>query len=263
MFLSSIAIRKRLAADNPQAYGPDLASSYNNLAILYSDIQRFKESEEMYQSAITILERLAGDEPKLHLKKMAEMYYWLGRSKVSNNKYPEAIIQFERSLKFCKDIMKDETDESMYYYMYMDNLSRLYSLYGNDKCYEMAYAYNAELLLALQTKYEEDKDRWRTNYNEALIDHSFSANLLGKFKEGEQLSLKALKVDSTVHFAYANFAAALLFQGKVKEAEKVYSEYKGEFKDKMLSEFAEFERLGIIPEERKGDVDRIKAMLKE
>ena len=64
MYLSSIAIRKRLAADNPQAYGPDLASSYYNLANLYSDIQRFKESEEMYQSAITILERLQNKEEK-------------------------------------------------------------------------------------------------------------------------------------------------------------------------------------------------------
>ena len=263
VYLSAISILGRLAADYPKADASVLATSYKNLANLYYATHRFVESEEMYHAAMVIFERLAGDDTQIYQKQLAEIYHWFGRSKESNNKYSEAIIQFERSLKFCKDIMKDETDESMYYYMYMDNLSRLYSLYGNDKCYEMAYAYNAELLLALQTKYEEDKDRWRISYNEALINHSFCANLLGKFKEGEQLSLKALKVDSTVHFAYANFAAALLFQGKVKEAEKVYSEYKGEFKDEMLSDFAEFERLEIIPEERKAEVDRIKAMLKE
>lgn len=31
----------------------------------------------------------------------------------------------------------------------------------------------------------------------------------------------------------------------------------------MLDDFAEFERLGVIPEERKKDVERIKAVLKE
>ena len=263
MFLSAIAIRKRLAADNPKTYELDLASSYINMASLYYTTLCFKESEDMFLAAMAIFERLAGENPQLYQKQLAEIYHWVGRSKKSNNNYHDAIILFERSLKFCKGIMEEENDESMCYYMYMINLSMLVSLYINDKCYEMAYAYNAELLLALQTKYEEDKDRWRTNYNEALIDHSFSANLLGKFKEGEQLSLKALKVDSTVHFAYANFAASLLFQGKVKEAEKVYREYKGEFKDEMLSDFAEFERLEIIPEERKAEVDRIKAMLKE
>ena len=75
--------------------------------------------------------------------------------------------------------------------------------------------------------------------------------------------MEAIKVDSTQHIAYANLAAALLFQGKVEEAEKLYRQYKAEFKDGFLDDFAEFERLNVIPEERKKDVERIKAMLRE
>ena len=75
--------------------------------------------------------------------------------------------------------------------------------------------------------------------------------------------MEALKVDSTQHMAYTKLAAALLFQGKVNEAEKLYRQYKSEFKDNYLDDFAEFERLGIIPKERKKDVERIKAMLNE
>ena len=75
--------------------------------------------------------------------------------------------------------------------------------------------------------------------------------------------MEVLKVDSTQHMAYTNLAAALLFQGKVEEAEKLYRQYKAEFKDGFLDDFDEYERVGVIPEERKKDVERIKAMLNE
>ena len=70
-------------------------------------------------------------------------------------------------------------------------------------------------------------------------------------------------MNSTNHIAYSNLAAALLFQGRVEEAENLYRQYKAEFKEGCLDDFAEFERLNVIPEERKKDVERIKAMLKE
>ena len=262
MHLSAIAILERLVVDNPQAYESDLANLYIELADFYDATHRFKESEKLYHAAIVIFERLAGDAPQLYQKQLAEIYHRLDSSKVSNNEYHEETILLERSLKLCEGIMKEETNEFICN-MYMANLLILVGRYNNDKDYEKAYTYNAELLLMQQAYYEDDNEECRINYNASLINQSWHANLLGKFKEGEQFSLEALKVAPTEHLAYTNLAAALLFQGKVKEAEKVYSEYKGEFKDEMLSDFAEFERLGIIPEERKGDVDRIKAMLKE
>ena len=45
---------------NPQAYELDLADSYYNLANLYSDTQRFQESEEMYKSALACAGSLLG-----------------------------------------------------------------------------------------------------------------------------------------------------------------------------------------------------------
>ena len=58
MYKAALEIRKRLAEANPQAYEPDLADSYNNLAILYRDTQRLAESEEMYNAAAAICARL-------------------------------------------------------------------------------------------------------------------------------------------------------------------------------------------------------------
>lgn len=58
MYKSAIAIREHLAEDDLQVYGPALARSYNNLAILYNETQRLAESEEMYNVAAAIRERL-------------------------------------------------------------------------------------------------------------------------------------------------------------------------------------------------------------
>ena len=115
----------------------------------------------------------------------------------------------------------------------------------------------------MNAMYKEDTEGWKTSYSNQLVSQSFYANLLGKYKEGEQYSLEAIKVDSTQHMAYTNLAAALLFQGKVEDAENLYRQYKAKFKEVFLDDLAEYERLNVIPEERKKDVERIKAMLKE
>ena len=144
--------------------------------------------------------------------------------------------------------------ESLYY---------LSLISANEKDYASAYTYNEELLPLMNTMYQKETEGWKTSYSGQLVNQSFDANLLGKFKEGEQYSLETIKVDSTQHIAYINLAAALLFQGKLEEAENLYRQYKAEFKEGFLDDFAEFERLNVIPEERKKDVERIKAMLKE
>ena len=99
--------------------------------------------------------------------------------------------------------------------------------------------------------YQKDKKGWKASYSSQMVSQSFYANLLGKFKEGEQYSLEAIKVDSTQHIAYTNLAAALLFQGKVEDAENLYRQYKAEFKESFLDDFAEYERLNVIREVRR------------
>ena len=86
---------------------------------------------------------------------------------------------------------------------------------------------------------------------------------MGKFEVGELHSLEALKVDSTQHIAYTNLAAAYLLQGKYQAAEKLYSQYKNEFKEGFLSDFEEFAKANVIPTERMADVEKIKKILNE
>ena len=259
MYKVALEIRKRLADANPQAYDPDLADSYNNLAILYSDTQRYAESEQMYKAAIDLDERLYEGVPQLYQSRLAADYHLYGMAMLNNNKHHDAIAPFERSLKLCKDLMNEETGKLLY----VENLAYLVDLYSNDKDYATAYTYNKELLPLLKANYREDADQLKNNYNGKLITQSFCANVLGKFEEGELHSLEALKVDSTQLLAYTNLAAAYLLQGKYQAAEKLYRQYKSEFKEELLTDLDELAKAGVIPIERIADVEKIKKMLNE
>ena len=259
MYKACLNIFERLAKDNPQIYESDLAILYQNLGSNYQEEQRFEESEAMYLSCIKIYFQLYKKNPSSYRKTLGDCYYWLGKTMIENNKSHDAIDVFEKSLRLTKEMISDEEDSLSY----AINLMQLTDLYGAEKKYETAYNYNTELLVLLKNYYFAEHVNYKNDYSHTLINHSFYANLLGKFKEGEEYSLEALQVDSTKHIAYTNLAAALLFQGKIEEAEKIYRQYKSEFKDGFLGDFAEYERLQVIPKEYMADVERIKAMLKE
>ena len=259
MHKAALEIYKRLADANPQAYEPNLADSYINLANLYSDTQCYAESEQMYKTAITIYERLYEGAPQQYQSNLAVGCYWYGKAMINNNKHHDAIGPFERSLKLCKNMMNDEDGKGLY----TSNLACLIGLYSNDKDYATAYSYNKELLPLLKANYEGNAATWKSEYCGKLILQSFCANVLGKFEEGELHSLEALKVDSTQHLAYTNLAAAYLLQGKYQDAEKLYRQYKNEFKEGLLTDLDELAKAGVIPSERMADVEKIKKMLNE
>ena len=52
-------------------------------------------------------------------------------------------------------------------------------------------------------------------------------------------------------------------QGKYDEAERLYLLYKNELRDVFLDDFIKFEEIGIIPEEYREDVEKIKRILNE
>ena len=259
MYKDALDIFKRLTEFNPQAYEPDLAATYYNLANLYSKTQRYDESEQMHKATIAIYERLYEGAPQQYQSRLAKGYFDYGMAMLNNNKSNEAIEPVERSLKLCKDMMNDKPNKALY----AANLSCLVGLHNTNKDYATAYTYNKELLPLLKDNYSEEAVKWKVVYSGQLLSQSFYANVLGKFEEGELHSLEALKVDSTQHLAYTNLAAAYLLQGKYQAAEKLYRQYKSELKEGFLSDFDELAKAGVIPAERKADVEKIKKMLNE
>lgn len=259
MYKSSLKIYECLAKDNPSDFESVLANTQYNLLFVYWKTERYTDCDSMCQICIKSYRSLYQIAPKKYRELLADCYWRMGVSKSRMKDDVGAIWAFQESLRLAREIINDGQETDIYWRSLWD----LSITFKGQRNYEMAYQYINELVVVIKGYFDNGNDAWKTDYANCIISQSFYANLLGKFKEGEQYSLEAIKVDSTQHMAYTNLAAALLFQGKVEDAENLYRQYKAEFKDGFLDDFAEYERLNVIPEERKKDVERIKAMLKE
>ena len=257
MYKSALKIYQRLAGANPQVYDSDLADSYSNLGLLYSDMQRFAESEQMYNSALEIYKRLMGENAHFYGQRLANCLFLLAELQVKQEKYAEAISPLEKALDFYKK--EAEQGKSIDYYT--EAMLLLHQLYSQEKKYSRAYQCFKQNIPLLKTLYQSDKSNYIELLNGILVSQSFYSIFEKQYVEAENYSKEALEVDSTKHVVYGNLAAALLFQGKYQEAEKIYRQYKSELKEDFLSDFEEFSKAGVIPKNREEDVEKIKQLL--
>ena len=257
MYKSALKIYQRLAGANPQVYDSDLADSYSNLGLLYSDMQRFAESEQMYNSALEIYKRLMGENAHFYGQRLANCLFLLAELQVKQEKYAEAISPLEKALDFYKK--EAEQGKSIDYYSTI--MSCLQQLYGQEKKYSQAYQCFKQNIPLLKTLYQLKNSNYTELLKGILVSQSFFAIFEKQYTEAENCSREALEVDSTKHVAYSNLAAALLFQDKYQEAEKIYRQYKSEMKEDFLSDFEEFSKAGVIPKNREEDVEKIKQLL--
>ena len=260
MYKEALEIYSRLAQTNPQAYEPYVALTLNNLAILYKNIQRFTESEAMFKEALEIRRRLTQTNPQAYELDVAATQYNLGMLKVQQELYPDAITSFEEALEIFRRLAKASPAQQHGYEGSLYYLSQLYPVVKN---YSAAYLINKEWLPILKKMYEENPDAVKSDYAGILGSQSYYALFMKQYAESEQLAREDLAVDSTNTFIYSNLAAALLFQGKYAEAEKLYRQYKSELKDSFLDDFRQFAEAGVIPKEYEDDLEKIKQILNE
>ena len=142
-------------------------------------------------------------------------------------------------------------------------LDCLVFLYSKTQQFLKAYKTAEDALNIRKRLYEESALANEKQYIEALISMSFYSLMIGKFDEAEAYSIEAIGIDSTEIFINTNLAAALLLQGKNEEAERIYSLYKADLKESFLDDFRQLDEAGIIPKERKVEVEKIKRMLNE
>ena len=260
VMLAELEIFQRLAKENPEAFEQGLSTSYNGLGALYQDSKRFSESEAMLKAALEIRQRLAKENPGAYEPDLLQSYKNLQLLFFYNQRLKDCLEMYKAAIPICKSLAKKN------WVKYEHVLADQY--------------FSLALLCCISYQFKESEDSFKAAIevfkqlvmqDKQYLSKLYKAyTLLAKlyiitqrFSEGEQCALEALKVDSTNSMAYTNLAAALLLQGRVDEAEKIYRDYKAEYKKGFLDDFAEFERLGIIPEQRKEDVERIKAILNE
>ena len=259
MYKEALEIYKRLAEGNPQAYYPDVATTLNNLALLYSNTQRLDESEEMLKEALELYKRLAEGNPQAYepdvamtLNGLANLYYKTQRLDESEQLHMEALELYKRLA---------EGNPQAYEPDVATTLNNLAILYADTQRLDESEEMYKEALEICRRLAEGNPQAYEPDVASILGCWAFLKNELGQFNEAEQMSMEALGIDASQHFIYTNLAAALLLQGKYEEAEAIYQEYKDEMRDDFIADFEQFDTLGVIPEERKADVERIKRML--
>jgi tetratricopeptide (TPR) repeat protein len=93
-----LTLYRELAKANPEAYLPYVATTLNNLALLYSATQRMKAAEEAYREALSTYRELAKANPEAYLpyvattlNNLAVLYSDTQRMKAAEGAYREAL----------------------------------------------------------------------------------------------------------------------------------------------------------------------------
>ena len=259
MYKVALEIRKRLAYANPQAYEHYLAASYNDLAVLYSNIQRFNEAEQMYKVALEIQKRLAYVYPQVYEPNLAMSYNNLAVLYCNTQRFNEAEQMHKTALEIRKRLA--DANPQAHKLDLAKSYIGLALLYNNTHRFnetEQMYKAALEIFKRLANANPKTYEPYLTD---CYVNLSYVSILTKQFTLAETYSKEALEVDSTKHIVYSNLAAALLFQGKYQEAEKIYRQYNSELKEGFLSDFEEFAKAGVIPKNREEDVENIKKIL--
>ena len=90
VYSEALAIRRDLAARDPSAYRPTVATTLNNLGILYSNTGRLAEADKAFSEALTIYRDLMSSNPTKYEGQIASLTKLLAtiRGK-SSEPYPD------------------------------------------------------------------------------------------------------------------------------------------------------------------------------
>ena len=227
-----VSIRADLCREHPETYEPDLAGSYNNLAVLYKDTQRFQESEAMYKLALAVRERLTKANPQAYEPDLADSYYNFGnlyreiqRFQESEEMYNSALAIRERLTKANPQAYEPDLAGSYY------NLGNLYHatqrFQESESMHKSALAIYERLAKANPLAYEPD-----------LADSYYNLGYLygdtQRFQESEAMYKSALAIrerlakanpqayEPDLAASYNNLAIVYYCTERIQECEELF-----------------------------------------
>ena len=191
-YRENLDIYQRLEVISPQAYELGLATTQNNLGLLYSDTQCYGESEEMYLSAVEIYQRLSVVNPQVYEPDLARAQNNLGLLYSDTQRYGESEEMYLSAMEIFRELtvanpQAYEPDLART----RNNLGNLYrdtQRYGeSEEMYLSAVEIYQRLSVANPQVYEPDLARTRNNLG-CLYDNT------QRYKESEEMYLSVLTV---------------------------------------------------------------------
>ena len=260
-YTEALNIRRDLANVNPEAYLPNVATTLNNLANLQYDLHQYDKAEENYTEALRNYRDLAEVNPEAYLPNVATTLNNLAVLQYNLHQYDKAEENYTEALRIYRDLAN--VNPEAYLPDVATTLNNLANLQSDLHQYDKAEENYTEALRIYRDLAEVNPDAYRIHYAIVLGCISYMYILKREFIKAELCARDGIRVDSTQTFIYSNLASSLLMQGKYDEAERLYLLYKNELRDAFLDDFIKFEEIGIIPEEYREDVEKIKRILNE
>ena len=183
---------QRLVVSNPKAYEPAVATILQNLALLYSDTQRFTEAEKMYLSALEICQRLAVSNPEAYEPDVAMTQNNLASLYYKTQRYAEAEKMYLSVLKICHRLAASNPEVyEPHLASAQHNLALLYSHTQRFAEAEKAYLSALEIRQRLAASNPEtyEPDMAATQNNLAGLYYNTQ-----RFAEAEKMFLSALEI---------------------------------------------------------------------
>ncbi|MDY6936101.1 MAG: tetratricopeptide repeat protein [Cyanobacteriota bacterium] len=207
-----LAIRRRLLGEEH----PSVATSLNNLALLYRSQRRYAEAEPLYIQALEMRQRLLGDEHHYvatSLNNLALLYERQGR-------YTEAEPLFRQALEMTQRLLGDEHPDVA---TSLNNLAGLYESQGRYAEAEPLFRQALEMRQRLLGDEHPDVALGLNNL-------AFVYQRQGRYAEAEPLYIQVLEMaqrlfgDEHLNTATSLNALARLYenQGRYTEAESLF-----------------------------------------
>ncbi|MBR2415240.1 MAG: tetratricopeptide repeat protein [Bacteroidaceae bacterium] len=212
----------------------DKATTLNNLAILYSNTQRLKESEKYFSEVLEIFRRLAMENPAAYepdvamtLNNLAILYSDTQRLKESEQYYIEALEIYKRIAKENPEAYKPNVA------MTLNNLALLYK---NTQRFKESEQYFSEALEIQRRLAKENPAAYEPYVAKTLNNLAYLYSNTQRLKESEQYYTEALEIRRRLAKenpeAYEHYVAktlnnlAYLYSNtqRLKEGELYYSE---------------------------------------
>jgi Tfp pilus assembly protein PilF len=103
-----LAIRRGLAADQPQVYQPDVATVLNNLGLVLRELRELDGARRACEEALAIRRGLAADQPQVYQPDVAAVLNNLGNVLLELHELDGARRNFEKALALYRNLAADQ-----------------------------------------------------------------------------------------------------------------------------------------------------------
>ena len=231
--------------------------------------QNPQHAEEMIEEAFPFFcnasekfKHLAVNDLKEYAPKLVGVLYYLGLSYMYFEQFEESETAFNEAIEVGHRMSEEGSHEcDLFLASLQEGLGDLYI--HLDSLEESMTAYD-EAVEVYEQLYQ-NKPELKEGYVGTLGKQSFLAIYLKEFAKAEQQAEMALNIDPSQQWIFSSLAASKLFQGKYDEAEEIYRNMilgqNDELKNIFIENLDDFEAAGVIPDDCKADVEKIRKTL--